>query len=611
MKRFIFILFLIPTLLYGQHKYYVSTSGSDSNNGLTTSTPWQTLQYAADHATTSGDTIALKRGDTWMTTSSMIEVTYGGTSSSPIVWDGDLWGSGERATVISNRNGDSDHPMIRIWKCTYVTIQNIVFDGDGYDLEGVQIESGYTHYSDPATNHIILQDCTVKNFGTTNYEVGVRVGCNSLPLEKITLLRDSVYDIASHCISMYAKWIDYLPSGDHEGSIDSCYVGYCYIANSGLYSGNVQSLTGCNGKTRYYIFEHNTLIATDSNTTALYVSGQGHEEGHYPDSVTFRYNYIEASMGSLFEVEPDNQGYTEPMHIDLYGNVMRQKDHDGSNSLRGIRVYSGDNHGGVYHFYNNTLYMEDDSRALVDGASNATVIFRNNLVYDVGTRECANYVSNTTHDHNVYYRTTSGNVSLIKIGSTDYYRDDIGTWESTGLADDPQVVSAPSDMHLTSGSPAIGAGTDVGITQDYDGNSYAATPAMGAYEYTEVPTVTTTTVSSISYTTATGGGNVTADNGHSVTARGICWSTSSNPTTSDSHTSDGTGTGSFTSSITGLSEGTTYHVRAYATNSEGTAYGSDVTFTTLSHGSTPTPSHGKMVKHNGKWVKWRGKWVKY
>ena len=98
------------------------------------------------------------------------------------------------------------------------------------------------------------------------------------------------------------------------------------------------------------------------------------------------------------------------------------------------------------------------------------------------------------------------------------------------------------------------------------------------------PTVTTTAVSNIDKTTATGGGNVTADGGAEVTARGICWSTSQNPTVSDSHTTDGTGTGSFTSAMTSLTANTTYYVRAYATNSAGTAYGDEVSFTTLPDG---------------------------
>ncbi|MGB8657546.1 MAG: T9SS type A sorting domain-containing protein [Candidatus Zixiibacteriota bacterium] len=99
------------------------------------------------------------------------------------------------------------------------------------------------------------------------------------------------------------------------------------------------------------------------------------------------------------------------------------------------------------------------------------------------------------------------------------------------------------------------------------------------------PTVTTATITSITSTTASSGGDVTSDGGASVTARGVCWSTSANPTTSDSKTTNGTGTGAFTSSLTSLTPGTLYHVRAYATNSVSTSYGGDSTFTTL-----PTPT---------------------
>ena len=98
------------------------------------------------------------------------------------------------------------------------------------------------------------------------------------------------------------------------------------------------------------------------------------------------------------------------------------------------------------------------------------------------------------------------------------------------------------------------------------------------------PMVTTTEVSDIAQTTATGSGNVTDDNGYTVTARGICWSTSHNPTIDGEHTTDGTGTGSFTSAMTNLTASTTYYVRAYATNSMGTAYGEEVSFTTLPQG---------------------------
>jgi uncharacterized protein (TIGR02145 family) len=111
----------------------------------------------------------------------------------------------------------------------------------------------------------------------------------------------------------------------------------------------------------------------------------------------------------------------------------------------------------------------------------------------------------------------------------------------------------------------------------------------------QIPTLTTASATLVSTTSATSGGNVTSDGGATVTARGVCWSTTTNPTTLNSRTTDGSGTGSFTSNITGLTSGTTYYVRAYATNSAGTAYGSNVTLsTTSSSGGTNTDADGNI-----------------
>ncbi len=101
----------------------------------------------------------------------------------------------------------------------------------------------------------------------------------------------------------------------------------------------------------------------------------------------------------------------------------------------------------------------------------------------------------------------------------------------------------------------------------------------GCKKKPDMPTVTTTAISSITTTTAASGGNVTSDGGAEVTARGVCWGTATKPLITGSKTSDNKGTGSFTSSISGLTPSTMYYVRAYATNSEGTAYGNELSFT--------------------------------
>ena len=112
------------------------------------------------------------------------------------------------------------------------------------------------------------------------------------------------------------------------------------------------------------------------------------------------------------------------------------------------------------------------------------------------------------------------------------------------------------------------------------------------------PTVTTTATSSITSTTAQSGGTVDSDGGSSITARGVCWSTSANPTVADDHTVSGTGTGSFTSNLTGLLADTDYYVRAYATNAAGTTYGSAELFKTDNDG-TGVPSGVQNAGPNG------------
>lgn len=114
------------------------------------------------------------------------------------------------------------------------------------------------------------------------------------------------------------------------------------------------------------------------------------------------------------------------------------------------------------------------------------------------------------------------------------------------------------------------------------------------------PVVSTTTPGSITTTSAASGGTVSSQGSATVSARGVCWSTSVNPIVSGSHTTDGSGTGTFTSSITGLTPGILYHVRAYATNSYGTAYGTDLTFTTSAAPTlSVTPSNQNVTNPAG------------
>ena len=138
------------------------------------------------------------------------------------------------------------------------------------------------------------------------------------------------------------------------------------------------------------------------------------------------------------------------------------------------------------------------------------------------------------------------------------------------------------------------------------GTAYGEQVSFTTNKTVVLPTVTTSAVTQITQTTAVAGGNVTADGNASVTERGVCIATVSNPTTSNTKITAGSGTGSFTCNLTGLQANTTYYVRAYAVNSKGTAYGSQVSFTTKEQSSTPNngTENGYAYVDLGLSVKW-------
>lgn len=97
----------------------------------------------------------------------------------------------------------------------------------------------------------------------------------------------------------------------------------------------------------------------------------------------------------------------------------------------------------------------------------------------------------------------------------------------------------------------------------------------------QLPVLTTCTISDITTNSARSGGNITCDGGAAITQRGVCWSINATPTIADQKTTNGIGSGSYASTITGIIPNTKYYARAYATNLAGTSYGSTFLFTTL------------------------------
>lgn len=143
------------------------------------------------------------------------------------------------------------------------------------------------------------------------------------------------------------------------------------------------------------------------------------------------------------------------------------------------------------------------------------------------------------------------------------------TVESTGTGPFTTTLTdlSPNTLYRVRSFATNGRGTSFGLEIEFQ-------TGMAS------PSVITSAVMGVTATTAMCGGNVTAHGSAEVVARGVCWNTTGDPTTSDSKTTDGTGTGVFISSLTGLSPGVRYHVRAYAANAQSTGYGEEIAFVT-------------------------------
>lgn len=156
----------------------------------------------------------------------------------------------------------------------------------------------------------------------------------------------------------------------------------------------------------------------------------------------------------------------------------------------------------------------------------------------------------------------------------------IGTGSYTQIGTVSTNIATYSDVAVSAGNTytyRVFSNNSAGNSTTYSNEVTISIPLP-----VTVPVLTTTTSSSITSTGVISGGTISTDGGGTVTARGVVWSTSANPTISlTTKTTDGTGTGTFTSTITGLTSNTQYYIRSYATNSAGTSYGNEITFTTL------------------------------
>ncbi len=304
-----------------------------------------------------------------------------------------------------------------------------------------------------------------------------------------------------------------------------------------------------------------------------------------------------------------------------------------SNSLVGSTAYDNISDGGVSALSNGNFvvasttwdhdgYYNSGAATLGNGTSglSGTIDTINSVFMNIGSSFMKSViVNNSTSEYYVSFNPTgaagkviidSVNCPSVPVLTSTSASSITQTLASSGGAissDGGYAITAKGVVWSTSASPTValatktndGTGTSTftssltGLTPNttYYYRAYATTAAGTGYGadssfstlVSSAPTLgSTDAATNISNSAATSGGSITSDGGLSISAKGVVWSTSTNPTIAlSTKTNDGTGTSTFTSSITGLTLSTTYYVKSYATNSMGTSYGNEISFTTL------------------------------
>lgn len=657
MKKTLIILFILISRFSFATNYYVKNGGNNELNGQSDSNAWETIAKVNTSTFLPGDTIFFKRGDTFKAPAGVgLTPPSSGTSGSPIVFS--AYGTGAKPIISSDikyTGWKVKSPNVYYVINTYQTSGGCWFTGLNWGITAASLaacDEQYEYYqvvSAPAggsNDTIYIYTTTPSDTSTVFFSDCLRpVYINNkdyITIEKLKLTYGGIYNVSIG----YSSNI----------KIDSCHS--YYAAGTGINTGADTTITITkniiegSGNDGIYIGAYDGIVEVSYNQFIDNAerprgdSGGGDRQSiglWHSNDVDIHHNSItHGGLGTVMELSSMG-GYMTQTDINIYDNIITldnpaigghtincfRGDFDIYNNIAiGTNggalcdfIYTGDgsniNTYAQVHVYHNTVIDYGYFLALVSNSvpgsinANNEFIFKNNIIQNIRTRniKCQTTASASmypyiTADYNLYTTDTGTKFDWLGTAYNFANYQTASSQEANSKIGDPLFTTEYTDLTLQVGSPAIDAGVDVGVTLDYAGNERDASPDIGAYEAEAVPPdpepaiVQTSTPITITINSATGIGNVVSEGEAAVTERGLCWSTSANPTTADSKVTSGTGLGYFTGSITGLSTNTTYHVRAYGTNSEGTTYGDDISFTTdkwnyLKH-------NGKIVTHNGK-----------
>jgi hypothetical protein len=500
-----------------------------------------------------------------------------------------------------------------------------------YDYIGINrvtlIGANYIGIHNYMSNYSIIDSCEIKTNGgfgiygqtdryatitytdidsCSNYGIYYDINAYNATIRYCTVTNIGLFDGMGRTAGGHLVGIN--GGGSTNNTIENC-----VVRNIG-YNGIVYCGYGSNGVVQHNIIDNYCLTADDgagiysvvaSNTTGtnnlvkenIIINGIGNGGGTNTSTAI-------TTVGIYLDDNVEN--------VELNGNVI------GNINNYGVFLHNASNseiiNNVVYNAKNKILRIScDGSTTAVANDSICNNVFvakdATTIVYDIYDRlhnAALNFID--TSDFNYVARPIDDDY-VFSVSQPDYTATlTMAQWRSY-TSQDANSISSPISVADTADIDFYYNATSAPVVKslpyasiDLAGTKYATEYTVPAYggvvllkdpdpdaDPPDAPTVTTSVVIQLSTSTASGGGTV-SDAG-TISARGICWNTTGSPTTADSKTTDGTGAGAFTSTMTGLARNTTYYIRAYATNEIATSYGYEVTYDTRARSGFKSGKH--------------------
>ncbi len=507
MKIFLLIILFASNLFATD--YYVKNSGNDAADGTSDATAWKTIAKVQSLKLLPGDKILLKRGGIWREN---LQVSYSGAVDNPIIIS--AYGEGHKpiisgADLFDNTQWNYVTPNyyslnlpVGSGKPLILVVDDIVYKRVNNKSE----LSKYKFYVDQSSSPNKIYLFSDEPLNNEKIEISVRV--DGIRLVKSRFIKISNIEFRYNSFNgirglnaqansnVIIDSCDFFGNGQagvtfynhyNNAIIQNCIARY---NGNGFYANIADSISFINNIADSNFNFQPPWTVTDGHGIGIYDSkdclveyciitqnytNTGIDPASDVCDAIFRYNIIGEPQGfSDNLLLGANTGAT----VRVYYNI-----------IYGVQAIDAVATGGDVYIYNNTFYDLQLSGASQAGFLNdANYSVTNNIFYSIKSNDgcLVHNVSaiNLTLDYNLYYHP---NTNIVQVGATKYA--DLAAWQAASGQDansvegDPLFTNPTSDFSLQTGSPAINAGTDLGLTQDILNKPLTGMPDIGAFEH--------------------------------------------------------------------------------------------------------------------------------